>query len=352
MKIKQVATLVVCMLFGAIIAGCGGDDDKGGKDKSGKAGANLTGDIAIEGSSTVQPISLKAKEKFNGDFANVNITVGGNGSGNGFKALAKKECDVSDASRPIKKKELDACEAAGVEFIEVPVAYDGLTIAVNKENDFVDQLTIDQLMMIFRKDKAVKKWSEVKEGWPEEEIKVFAPGDASGTYDYFLEVIDKKEESGMREDQISTNEDDKILVQGVKGNKFAIGFFGYAYYESNKDDLKAVAIVNPKTSKAVAPSMATIEDSSYAPFSRPLFIYVNTNSYKKTEVQKFVDFYLDNAREIVEEAKYVALPDSVYDKARSNLEQGNTGTHYVDDNGEKRSGSLLDVYKEANRMKK
>ncbi len=343
---------LVAVLAAGLIAGCGNTDtpssSAGAGGSSGAANTNLSGSIVIEGSSTVEPISLKAKEEFNKQYPGVNISVSGQGTGNGFKALANKECDLSDASRPIKQAELDSCNAAGVKFLEVPVAYDGLTIVVNKDNDFVDQLDVEQLTKIFREDLAVKSWKEINPEWPDEEITIYAPGIASGTHDYFMEVIGKDAEAGMRSDgQITLSEDDKLLVTGVEGEKYAIGFFGFSYYEANKDELKAVKIVN-SDGTAVMPGMATIESGEYAPFSRPLFIYINTESYRRAEVREFVDFYLAQVADLVTQARYVPLPTDVYKRVRNNLDKGLTGTHYLDGKGEKRSGAVASVFVESN----
>ena len=275
----------------------------------------------------------------------MNISVGGEGTGNGFKALAAGECDISGASRPIKKKELDNVNAAEIKFVEVPVAYDGLTIVVNPANDFVTSLTVDQLKKIFREDFAAKTWKDVDPSWPAEKISLYIPGSASGTFDYFKEVIGKKDGKTLRSDsQVQDSEDDKMLVTGVKGEKFAIGFFGYSYYDANRDGLKAVSIVNPKTEKAVMPSIETIKSGDYAPFSRPLFVYVNTNSYQRLEVEEYVLFMFDNLSEIVEAAGYVPLPQEVTDAALDNVETTKVGTHFVDKEGEKRSGALESVF--------
>ena len=341
--------ITIALVASALIfAGCEKPNSDGSTETS-----NLEGTINVEGSSTVEPISLKAKEMFKAKNPKVKIGVSGKGTGNGFKALADKEVDFSDASRPIKKKEFDLCKEKGVEFIEVPVAYDGLSIVVNKKNDFITELTIDQLKKIFREDFAAKSWKEVDDSWPDKKIQVFAPGIASGTHDYFVEVIGKKDNKGLRpgDDWCTLNEDDKALVNGVKGDENSIGFFGFSYYEANKDALKIVPIVDPKTEKAVTPSMATIESGEYAPFSRPLFIYVNPEQYSRLEVKKFVDFYVDNAKEIVTESKYVPLPDSVYSAAKTHLEKGLTGTHYLTADGEKRPGGIVELYKEENLIK-
>ena len=354
-------TICAVLALAMMLTGCdskpakkegeGGSGTKTASNEGGSgSGSKLKGTINVEGSSTVEPISNKAKEMFEEENPDVKIVVSGQGTGNGFKALAKKEADFSDASRPVKGKEFKSCQEAGVKFVEVPVAYDGLSIVVNKENDFIKELNIEQLKMIFREDFAKKKWKEVDPSWPDEDIAIYAPGVNSGTHDYFVEVIGKKDKKGLRpgDEYCTLSENDKTLVTGVKGNKYAIGFFGFSYYEANKDKLKIVPIVDPKTEKAVTPSMATIESGEYAPFSRPLFIYVNTESYKRLEVKKFVDYYLANAKKIVSAAAYVPLPEAVYTLAQENLEKGVVGSHYVDENGEKRSGGLVEVYKAPN----
>ncbi len=353
--LRTIFTLVFLTSLFAMTTGCGTpkttepSSTATNSDVTNSDNRSLSGNITIEGSSTVEPISNRAKEKFNSSFPNVNISVSGQGTGNGFKALGSKECDVSDASRPIKQKELDVCKAAGINFYEVPVAYDGLTIVVNKENDFVNELTVEQLKQIFREDTAAKTWKEVNDAWPDKQIAIYAPGIASGTHDYFVEVIGKKDGKGLRADeQTMLSEDDKALVTGVKGDKFAIGFFGFSYYDANKDELKAVSIVNPDSSQAVAPSMASIESGEYAPFSRPLFIYVNSESYQRAEVKEFVDYYLENVVSIVKDASYVPLPADVYAQAKAHIIKDLSGSHYLDSEGNKRDGSVTEVYVEAN----
>lgn len=310
---------------------------------------SLKGAVTIEGSSTVEPISIKAREEFNKQFTKVNVSVSGQGTGNGFKALANKECDLSDASRPIKAKEFKMCMDAGVKFVEAPVAYDGLTVVVNKSNNFVESLTVDQLKKIFREDTDAKTWKDVDASWPDKEITIYAPGIASGTHDYFVEVIGKKDKKGLRSDsQTTLSEDDKTLVTGVSQDEFAIAFFGYSYFEANKDVLRAVPIINPETNTAVTPSIETIESGEYAPFSRPLLIYINTENYNRLEVETFVDFYIENAAMLAKEARYVPLPQSIYDMVGDNLDQGKTGTHFLDAQGNKRSGGLEEVFKPEN----
>ena len=214
---------------------------------------------------------------------------------------------------------------------------------------FVKQLTIEQLKQIFREDTAAKTWKEVDDSWPDHMISIYAPGIQSGTHDYFVEVIGKKDKKGLRADeQTMLSEDDKSLVTGVKGDKYAIGFFGFSYYDANKDELKPVPIVNPLNETAVTPSMATIESGEYAPFSRPLFIYVNSESYQRAEVKEFVDFYLDNVVAIVKDASYVPLPSKIYESAKTHISKDLPGSHYLDAQGDKREGSLTEVYKEDN----
>ena len=306
----------------------------------------LQGKVEIDGSSTVYPISEAAAASFTKTFPNVSVNVGVSGTGGGFKRFTKGETDISDASRPIKDSEFAAAKAAGVSFYELPVAYDGLTIVVHKENTWVDHLTVDEIKKIFNADTAAKSWSAVRPGWPDVEIKIFAPGTDSGTFDYFKEVVAGKE--GSLRDDMSTSEDDNVLVTGVSGSPSAIGFFGVAYYEENKDKLKSVAIVNPELSQPVSPTSTTIEDGSYAPFSRPLFIYVNAKSLRRPEVRQFVSFYVKNAASMAQKTGYVALPPSIYQEVEDRCKKRKVGTHYLTADNEKRSGPVTEVYQAEN----
>lgn len=311
--------------------------------------SSLSGKVDIQGSSTVEPISIKAKELFNAVHPKVEFSVSGQGTSNGFEALSKRECDICDASRSIKKEELERSKANSTQFLEIPIAYDGLTVVVNKENDWVKQLTVDQLKQIFREDFAVKTWKDIDPSWPDQKISIYAPGIKSGTHDYFVEVIGKKDGKKLRSDeQTSLSEDDKQLAIGVKGDKYAIGFFGYSYYEAAKNDLTAVAIVNPKSGEAVLPSPQAIESNNYAPLSRPLFWYVNSESLQRAEVREFVDFALENISKVVTEAGYVPLPSSVYAAAQAHIEKGLNGPHFFDAEGKERHGPLTETYLEAN----
>ncbi len=314
-----------------------------------KPNSELAGKIDIDGSSTVYPITEAAAAAFKKIYPNVNVTVGKSGTGGGFKRFTVGETDISNASRPIKVKEMKGCQDNSVAFVEIPVAYDGLTVVVRKDNDFVDELTIDQLKTIFLSDKAAKTWKEINPEWPDQEIKIHAPGTDSGTFDYFKEVIAGK--TGAIRSDMSTSENDDVLVNGVSGDQYSIGFFGAAYYFQNTDKLKAVKIVNPATNEAIAPSDKTIENGSYAPFSRPLFIYINSKSLNKAQVEKFVDFYLANADKFSRAVKYVALPEEVYAQAYGNYLDGNVGTHYLDAEMEKRSGPVTEIYTPENLTK-
>lgn len=306
----------------------------------------LSGDIKIDGSSTVFPISQSAAHKFEAKYPDVKVTVGSSGTGGGFKRFTKGETDVSDASRPIKASELEQCQAANVKFIELPVAYDGLTVVVNPANKFVDQLTIAQLQKIFLENQAVKYWSDLDPNWPANPIKIFSPGYDSGTFDYFKEVVTKglpEDKIAMRSD-MSLNENDNVLVNGVAEEPNAIGFFGAAYYYENASKLKAVKIVNPTTGEAVGPDPEDIKSGNYAPFSRPLLIYVGESSLKRPEFKKFVEFYLQESANIAKEVGYVALPQEIYRLARKHYDDRLTGTHFLTKAGEKRRGALVDVY--------
>lgn len=306
----------------------------------------LQGKITIDGSSTVFPISEAAASQFQKLYPNVSVNVGVSGTGGGFKRFVKGEIDISDASRPIDAAEAEAAKSNKVSFIELPIAYDGLTIVVHPSNKWVDQLTVDEIKKIYLADGAVKTWAEVRSGWPAKPIKVFSPGTDSGTFDYFKEVVAGK--TGSLRSDMSTSEDDNVLVTGVAGTPESIGFFGAAYYEENKDKVKAVPIVNPATKKAVTATAATIESGEYAPFSRPLFIYINNASVSRPEIKKFVSFYMENASAMAKQVGYVPLPQIVLTTAAANFKARRAGTHYLKADGSKRSGPVTEVFQAAN----
>lgn len=307
MKIRK--TFVSALISGLFLASCGGgntETETKNNEVSGDEKVELTGKIRIDGSSTVFPISGGMAELYRGEEPKVNVIVNKSGSGSGFKLFAAKEIEVSDASRAIKDKEVKKCEAAGIDFIELEVAYDGLAVLVNKENTWVDGLSTAELKKLWEPaaEGVVKTWADIREGWPAEEISLFGPGTASGTFDYFTEAI--VGETGAIRSDYSPSEDDDVLVQGIAGDKNSLGFFGLAYYEANKDKLKLVAV------DGVAPNMETVKTGTYKPLSRPLFIYVSKESGKKPEVNSFVKFYLSKAGYVAEKVGYVPLPDADY----------------------------------------
>jgi len=309
--------------------------------QSGSQLATLKGAVRIDGSSTVYPITEAVAEDFSKAAKGVRTTVGVSGTGGGFKRFCKGETDISDASRPITKSEVETCKSANIEFVELPVAYDGLCIAISKQNTWATKLTVDQIRKIYSASGTAKTWKDLDSAWPDRAIKVYSPGTDSGTFDYFKEVTvggDGKVRSDM-----SVSEDDNALVNGVSGDRDAIGYFGFAYYVENKDKLVAVAVDNGKG--AVLPTDATILDGSYEPFSRPVFIYVNRKSADRPEIGAFVDFYLQQAAALSKEVGYTPLPESIYGAARTNWKARRTGTQFLDAKGDKVSGSLANVYK-------
>jgi phosphate transport system substrate-binding protein len=302
---------------------------------------NLRGAVKVDGSSTVYPITEAVAEEFKAAAPGVNVTVGISGTGGGFKKFAIGEIDISDASRPIKKEEHEKAAESHIDYIELPVAFDGLSIVVNPRNTWVDKLTIDEIKKIFLDGNYAKTWKDVRPSWPDKPIKLFSPGTDSGTFDYFKEVIAGS--SGSLRSDMSVSEDDNVLVKGVEGNEAAIGFFGYAYYVENKDQLKVVPVDGGKG--AVAPTEETILNGTYAPFSRPLFIYVNKKSAARPEVKAFVEFYLAKVSELLHEVGYVQIPTEVTKRAQVNFAALKTGTQFMDPSGAKVHGALLTIYK-------
>ncbi|CCJ32834.1 PstS family phosphate ABC transporter substrate-binding protein [Caloramator australicus] len=264
----------------------------------------LAGTIKIDGSSTVYPITQAVAEEFNKENPDVNITVGISGTGGGFKKFVVGETDINDASRKVKSEEAEKAKANGIDMMELEVAYDGIAIVVNKDNNWVDDITTEELKKIWDKDSKVVYWSDVRPEWPKEKIKLYGPGTDSGTFDYFTAEING-EEKRIRTDY-TASEDDNVLVQGIAGDKYSMGFFGHSYYEENKDNLKALKV------NGVEPTTENIRNGSYKPLSRPLFIYVNTKSLERPELKAFVKFYLENAKDLVEQVGYVPLEDAKY----------------------------------------
>ena len=308
MKFKKRLGFLSMILLSSMLAftGCGGGKDAGTEGDT----AKLSGEIKIDGSSTVFPITEAVAEEFLAEHPDVRVPVGVSGTGGGFKKFTISETDINDASRPIKDKEAAQAQENGIEYIDFTVAYDGLSVVVNPENDWVDSLSVEELNKIWAPDSTVKTWKDVRPEWPNEEIKFYAPGTDSGTFDYFTEEING--ESGAIRPDFTPSEDDNVLVQGISGDKNAIGFFGYAYYAENKGKVKIVKIDGG--SGPVEPTFDTIKSGEYAPLSRPLFIYVNKASLEREEVKTFVQFYLENAKDLAAEVGYVALPDEEYQK--------------------------------------
>lgn len=284
--------------------------------------------VRIDGSSTVYPISLAVAEEFQILNPEARVTVAFSGTGGGLEKFCAGETDISDASRVIKQGEIDACTEAGVEFVELPVAIDALTVVVNNENDWVQCLTTDQLATIFAPDSTVQAWSDVNPEWPDEEIEFFIPGTDSGTFDYFTEAI--VGESGASRTDVFPSEDDNVLVQGVEGNQYAIGYFGYAYYVENRERVKAVAIDSGEG--CVLPSEEVVVSGEYSPLSRPLFIYVSAVSAEQNPtVVDLVDFYLsEDARFLIASTGYVTYADEVYAAIQERWESRVTGSAFQD----------------------
>jgi phosphate transport system substrate-binding protein len=285
--------------------------------------------IKIDGSSTVFPITEAVAEEFQQQRREMKVTVGISGTGGGFKKFCNGETDISDASRPIKPTEVELCQKSGVEYIELPVAYDGLAVMVNPKNTWANEVTTAELKRIWEPEAQgkVMKWSQVRQGWPDVELHLFGPGVDSGTYDYFTEAIVHKEHSSRGD--FTSSEDDNVLVQGIANDVNALGFFGLAYYEENKSKLKLLGVDDGRPDNgpgAIKPSMQTITDGTYQPLARPIFIYVAKKSMDRTEIADFINFYLANATKLVKEVGYIPLPDSAYALCRDRANQRVTGS--------------------------
>ncbi|MBN2081022.1 PstS family phosphate ABC transporter substrate-binding protein [bacterium] len=291
------------------------------------AGDSLSGSIKIDGSSTVGPISMAVAEEFMSEHPNVRVTVGISGTGGGFKKFVAGETDISDASRPVKQKELDAMQPNGIDIIELPVAFDGIAVMVNPKNNWVDKLTTEELKLIFEPeaDGKIMNWNQVRSSFPNQPLTLYVPGTDSGTFEYFTEAI-CGEARAHRADCAAMSEDDNVLVQGIAGDVGAIGYFGFAYYVENVDKLKIVPITHE--GKTVTPSAATINDGTYQPLSRPIFIYISTKAKDRPEVAAFVHFYLENAEWLVPEVGYVELPPAVYELGLKHFDDGVTGSMF------------------------
>ena len=336
--LRKSSLVLLTLVFALVVAACG-NNAQGGDATTGSGGATaepqeqqeqeqapeqeeapaLSGEIKLDGSSTVYPIAQAVAEEFMG-LHDVNVTVGLSGSSNGIKAIMNGEADIANSSRLIKEEEVKAIQDKGDDVVEMPVAYDGITVVIHPENDWATEMSVEQLKMIWQKDSTVKNWSDVDPSWPNEPITLFGPGTSSGTFEYFTDEING--EAKVSREDFTPSEDDNVLVQGVAGDKYAMGYFGFAYYEENKDQLKAVAIKENADAPAVAPTVETIADGSYKPLSRSIYIYPLKSALERPEVQEFIKFFMsEEGQALAEEVGYVRLGQDIYDKNLSALPQ-------------------------------
>ena len=287
------------------LAACGGQDQQAA---SGGGGAEVSGEVVVDGSSTVQPLTAAAGELYAEEQPGVNVSVATSGTGGGFEKFCQGQTDISNASRPIEEDEVAICEENGVDFTELRVATDALTVVTSADNDFVDCLTVEELETMWSPDAegTVTEWKDVNPDFPTEPLELYGPGTDSGTFDYFTDVINGEE--GASRSDYNASEDDNVLVQGVSGSPNALGYFGYTYYEENADALRAIAV--DSGAGCVEPSAETAADGSYTPLARPLFIYVADKSYAdKAHVAAFVDYYVANVDQVAEVSQFIALND-------------------------------------------
>jgi phosphate transport system substrate-binding protein len=317
----RLATLALAI--STALVGCGKQDSA---DSSAPKTGRDAPVIRIDGSSTVFPIAEAVAEEFQlGERGAVRVTVGLSGTGGGFKKLCRGDIDISNASRPILEEEMAACKAAGIGFIELPVAFDAITVVVNPQNDWVKSLTIADLKKMWEPGAQgqIGKWNQIRPEWPDAPLMLFGPGADSGTFDYFTEAVTGKAKSSRGD--YTASEDDNVLVQGVENNKNALGYFGFAYYASHKDRMRAIPI-EQADGKRVVPSNAAVIDGTYQPLSRPLFIYVSDKSATRPEVRKLIEFYLTEGPALAEQVGFVALPDQAAKQALQHFSDGRLGT--------------------------
>lgn len=310
MRVKMIAALITAV--GATAA----------------TGAYAQALVKIDGSSTVFPITEAVAEDFQkAKKGAVRVTVGISGTGGGLKKFCRGETDIANASRPILEKEMADCRAAGIKYIELPIAFDALSVVMNPKNTFLKQITVAELKTMWEPGAQgkVTKWNQVNPAWPDQNLKLYGPGADSGTFDYFTEAVVGKAKSSRGD--FTASEDDNVLVQGVSRDLGGLGYFGFAYYFENKDKLRSVPVVNKK-GQAVAPSIDAVMDGSYEPLSRPIFIYVNAKSADKPEVKEFVEYYLKHGGKLAREVKYVPLTEADYKHALDNFSKKKTGTAF------------------------
>ncbi len=299
----------------------------------GSAWADVKGRIKIDGSSTVYPITEAVVEEFQAKFPKVRTTVGISGTGGGFKKFSREEVDITNASRPVEPEEAKRCEENGIEYIELPIAYDGIAVMVNPGNDWCDSMTVQELKKIWEPEAEgeIMRWNQIRPEWPDKEIHLYGAGVDSGTFDYFTETICG--ESGASRGDFTPSEDDNVLVQGIANDEGALGFFGLAYYEANKDKLKLVGVDDGNPSNGEGPvqaSLETVKDNTYQPLSRPIFIYVSKKASGRPEVAEFISFYMNSGGPLVEEVGYIPLSDRAYFLVHDRFKRGVTGSMFGD----------------------
>jgi phosphate transport system substrate-binding protein len=331
-SVKKIAQYSALALMVSSLAACGGSPNAPGQDSAPSKSSNLSGSVTTDGSSTVFPISEAMAEEFQKANPNVKVTVGVSGTGGGFKKFCAGETDMANASRPIKPQEVELCKKGGVEFIELPVAYDALSVVVNPQNTWATCLTTAELKKMWEpaaQDK-IKSWKQIRSDFPDEPIASYGPGTDSGTFDYFTDAINGEE--GASRGDYTASEDDNVLVTGVSGSKGGLAYFGYAYYEENKDKLKLVGINDGKADNGdgcVQPDPKSVADGTYQPLSRPLFIYVKKTALEKPEVKAFVEFSLNQENQsLVTEAGYVPLPADLVAAVNKHMTEGKVGTGF------------------------
>jgi phosphate transport system substrate-binding protein len=316
------ARLGTLLTFAVALASCGGGDGTGGAARA---------SIRVDGSSTVYPISEAVAEEFQKENRDLRVTVGVSGTGGGFQKFCRGETDISNASRPIKPVEIDACKKAGIDFIELPVAYDGIAVVVNPQNTWATSMTVEELKRIWAPEAQGKilRWNQVRSSWPDREIHLYGAGVDSGTYDYFTEAVVGKE--GASRGDFTSSEDDNVLVQGIANDELALGFMGIAYVEQNKSRLKLVPVDDGKGGNGEGPVLASVEtvrNGTYQPLSRPLFIYVSRKAADRSEIQRFVEAHFTAGRELVSEVGYVQLTDPVYQLAQKYFADRKVGSAF------------------------
>jgi len=325
--------LQVCYILALSVAACGPSAQDARPGHSALASGGSV--VSLDGSSTVFPISEAVAEEFQKAEAGTHVTVGISGTGGGFQKFCRGEIDISDASRPISAPEVEACRKAGLEYIELPIAYDGIAIAVNPKAHWADSITTAELKTLFATESqgAITKWSQVRNGWPDQEVHLFGAGVDSGTYDYFTEAINGKAKASRGD--FTSSEDDNVLIEGISNDELALGFVPFAYYESNQGKLKLLPVDDGNEGNgagAIGPSADTIRDGTYQPLSRPIFIYVSRKANDRPGVRKFVDYYLKNAEQLAREVGYVPLGDSMYALVADRYARQTLGSAFVGKN--------------------